>query len=50
VARSPWKENRPEKLLSAPANDFVRKLLATPRRQADEVEALVSAGSNGDRQ
>jgi osmoprotectant transport system ATP-binding protein len=32
----------PAELLRAPANDFVRELMETPRRQADAVEALLT--------
>ena len=33
----------PEELLANPGDDFVAALLATPRRQADQLEALASA-------
>jgi osmoprotectant transport system ATP-binding protein len=37
----------PHELLTRPADDFVATLMATPRRQAKEVESLVSGRDNG---
>ncbi len=37
----------PRQLLNEPADEYVRRLMATPKRQADRVEAL--AGADGRR-
>jgi len=37
----------PQELLNRPADDFVASLMATPKRQADQLEALTSNGSSG---
>lgn len=37
----------PQELLNRPADDFVASLMATPKRQADQLEALTSSGSSG---
>jgi osmoprotectant transport system ATP-binding protein len=34
----------PHELLAAPGDDYVRRLMETPKRQADELEALADAG------
>jgi osmoprotectant transport system ATP-binding protein len=37
----------PHELLTAPADDFVATLMATPKRQADQLEALANGGPKG---
>jgi osmoprotectant transport system ATP-binding protein len=37
----------PGRLLGAPATDYVERLMSTPRRQADRVEAMVTASKDG---
>ena len=37
----------PAALLGAPATDYVERLMSTPRRQADLVEAIVAASRAG---
>src|SRR5262249_6217205 len=37
----------PQDLLGNPADDFVATLMATPRRQAERLEALAAAHANG---
>jgi osmoprotectant transport system ATP-binding protein len=39
----------PHELLTRPADEFVAALMATPRRQAKQVECLVTGHDNGDR-
>jgi osmoprotectant transport system ATP-binding protein len=38
----------PHDLLTRPANDFVAALMTTPKRQADQLEALAAGGPPGD--
>jgi osmoprotectant transport system ATP-binding protein len=38
----------PHELLLNPGDDFVAALLSTPKRQADQLEALVAVGPNGE--
>jgi osmoprotectant transport system ATP-binding protein len=38
----------PHELLTNPGNDFVATLLSTPKRQADQIEALAADRRNGD--
>ena len=38
----------PHDLLGNPADDFVAALMATPKRQADRLEALAAAHANGE--
>jgi osmoprotectant transport system ATP-binding protein len=37
----------PHELLTQPADDFVASLMATPKRQADQLAALTASGSGG---
>lgn len=39
----------PRELLTSPADDYVRQLMATPRRQAEVVDALMASGDDEDR-
>jgi osmoprotectant transport system ATP-binding protein len=39
----------PHNLLSDPRDDYVKRLMDMPRRQADQVEELVSQADNGER-
>ena len=35
----------PKELLTSPADDYVRRLMSTPRRQAEVVDALIGASA-----
>jgi ABC-type proline/glycine betaine transport system ATPase subunit len=38
----------PQELLTRPAHEFVATLMATPKRQANQLEALANNHSNGE--